>query len=159
PVAAIAPFQKCKEQICAAAYRVELLDGNGRVVVAKRNPVRETQSMALRQVANQNDSDIRTASAIEALYTGKVRQWLGLFGQVNLPACAQMCLSPRFSLDVKVAGKFERGAVGPDEVWDSFNQSVTCDVLETRVDIVLSASDLAQIKSYRIVPEEGIPWK
>ena len=157
PVAAIAPFQKCKEQICAAAYRVELLDGNGRVVVAKRNPVRETQSMALRQVANQNDSDIRTASAIEALYTGKVRQWLGLFGDIS--GSAHMCLSPRFWPNVGVAGEFERGAVAPDSGWDGFHQSVTCDVLETRVDIVLSASDLAQIKSYRIVPEEGIPWK
>ena len=156
PVAAIAPFQKCKEQIRAAAYRVELLDGNGRVVVAKRNPVLETQFMALRQVANQNDSDIRTASAIEALYTGEVMQWLGFWG---FSGSAQMCLSPRFSPNVEAAGEFQRGAVSPNEHWDPFNRSVTCDVLETRVDIVLSASDLAQIKSYRIVPEEGIPWK
>ena len=36
---------------------------------------------------------------------------------------------------------------------------VVCDVYETRVHITLPAADLAQVKSYRVVPVEGTPWK
>lgn len=138
------PFRQAAEQCEKACFLIELLNGEGQTVVAKKWPVRRGQEWA----GNFLRMNARAYTETPAPIEGTVSCGLYSFLLWNGNSGGAYVLTPRFEM-----GRYDYAEFGGRP------QQVVCDVYETRVHITLPAADLAQVKSYRVVPVEGTPWK
>ena len=136
------PFRQAAEQCEKACFLIELLNGEGQTVVAKHWEVRAGAGNFLRTNARAYTETPAPIEGTDPCSLDSFLLWKGNSG-------AAYVLTPRFGMRSYDYAEFEGHRY----------QYVVCDVYETRVHITLPAADLAQVKSYRVVPVEGTPWK
>jgi len=135
------PFRQAAEQCGKACFLIELLNGEGQTVVAKQWEVRDGRWDFLGKGKRAYTETPAPIEGTERCRLDSFLLWNGNSGGAHV-------LTPRFGM-----GRYDYAEFG------GLPQKVVCDVYETRVHITLPAADLAQVKSYRVVPVEGTPWK
>ena len=138
------PFRQAAEQCDEACFLIELLNGEGQTVVAKKWPVGRNHGLAGNFLRTNARAYTETPAPIEGTVSCGLYSFLLWKGNSG----GAYVLTPRFGMD-----RYDYAQFG------GRLQQVVCDVYETRVHITLPAADLAQVKSYRVVPVEGTPWK
>lgn len=147
PAGVAAPFMQAAEQCAGACFLIELLNGDGQVVAGRKWAVRG-MSFLMRCDRDRCYFQLQTPSPIEKVEGREVHRWLLYDVNENSQSRNSFLVTPRFGVS-----RYDYAEVS------SACNNFTCDVFETRVHITLPASDLAQVKSYRVVPVEGTLWK
>jgi hypothetical protein len=148
PIDTTGPIRTAVKKLRGVGYRLELFDGAGSVV----SSVTYGRGSAVMRAAEGRESEMANGLRVplENVYLERMRHalWNEYFG--DSPAGVYV-LSPSFRFDDRVGDSDWRARQPLDPY---VGHGLYCDVFETRLELVLPAADLANVKGYRITAVE-----